>query len=186
MITQEATWLELEVLVRATWTGPRPLDTRAVLGFEKMGIRCVWFERDAIAMRWLGDWDSPAGVGEAEGRRVAVEGAGQGGVGDGLGGELPAAAEARVGGRVADAERDEAPAAAGHGQQVAHHAPDGRLALLRQDRVAPDRRRLAAAAGLAAALLQLIVPRCLQQVKQINARRRRWRRWLSRDEQWRM
>lgn len=137
-------------------------------------------------MRWLGDWDSPAGVGEAEGRRVAVEGAGQGGVGDGLGGELPAAAEACVGGRVADAERDEAPAAARHGQQVAHHAPDGRLALLRQDRVAPDRRRRRlAAAGLAAALLQLIVPRCLQQVKQINARRRR-RWWLSRDEQWRM
>jgi hypothetical protein len=49
MITQEATWLELEVLVRATWTGPRPLDTRAVLGFEKNGgIRCVWCETVSV------------------------------------------------------------------------------------------------------------------------------------------
>lgn len=96
--------------------------------------------------------NSPAGGREAEGRRVAVDGAGPCGGGDGLGGELAAAAEAGVHGRVADAERDEAPSLAGGRQQIAHHAPDGRL-LLRQRRVAPRRRRPANGHGLAALLL---------------------------------
>jgi hypothetical protein len=81
--------------------------------------------------------DSPAGGGEAVGRRVGVERARPGRDGDGLGGELPALAEAGVRGRVADAERDEAAALlAGVGEELPHDAPDGRLAL-RQRRVAP-------------------------------------------------
>jgi len=136
--------------------------------------------------------DSPACGGESMGRRVAVECAGPGDVGDGLGGELPSAAEAGVAGRVADAERDEAPAALaaapGHRQQLAHHAPDGRLAvrMIRQRRVAPHQRRrrllvVAAVVGddgvvlppVALILLQQLLPRCLLVNKQTDTSPRR-------------
>ena len=133
---------------------------------------------------WIGCWeheqrrskmearaDSPAGGGEAVGRRVAVELPGPGGGRDGLGGELAAAAEAGVRRRVADAERDEALALAGAGEQPAHHAPDGDP-VLRERRVAPHRHRPADAdaIGLAALLLLLLRP-CRRLTTETNKKR---------------
>jgi hypothetical protein len=98
---------------------------------------------------------SPARSRKSMGGRVAVKLPGPGGAGHRIGGELPAPAEADVHGGVANAEREEALVLAGGREQLAHDAPDGRLPLRRQRRVAPDRRlaHFAAAAASAAPLL---------------------------------
>lgn len=107
---------------------------------------------------------SPASGREAARRRVAVEHPGPGRVGDGVGRELAAAPEAGVRGRVADAERDEAPppllAGAGRRrrstEQLPDDAPDRRLLLRRQRRVAPHRRTPKPASAAAVAFLLLL------------------------------
>jgi len=132
---------------------------------------------------WIGCWeheqrrskmearaDSPAGGGEAVGRRVAVELPGPGGGRDGLGGELAAAAEAGVRRSVADAERDEALALAGGREKLAHHAPDRRL-VPRQRRVAPRRRRPADADAIGLAALLLLLRPCRRLTTETNKKR---------------